>query len=83
MLTHDTTALRRRVAEASGRPVADVMLREPLWVDTDDSEMHAAALFLRSAQTVLPVVDAGDGRVVGVLRLPDLVDDMVAKAHGP
>ncbi|MCB0881928.1 MAG: CBS domain-containing protein [Thermoleophilia bacterium] len=81
VFTRDLSALRRRVVQGSLRPVGEVMLTEPAFVDTDDSEMHAAARFLHCDQHDLPVVDAADGRVVGVLRMADLVSDIVAKAR--
>lgn len=81
VFTRDLTALRRRVVEASGGPVGAVMLTEPAFVDTDDSEMHAAARFFQSGQHDLPVVDAADGRVLGVLRVTDMVRAVVAKAR--
>jgi CBS-domain-containing membrane protein len=39
--------------------------------------MHAIALFLQSGQHTLPVIDASTQQVVGVLRLLDLLRELV------
>lgn len=71
-LTRDFRSLMRHAAEGARHRVADHMSREPACVEVDDSESHAAELFLHNGLRTLAVVDA-DRRVVGVLRLGDLV----------
>lgn len=82
VFTHDLSALRRRARTAASARVGDHMASEPRYVDTDDSETHAAAQFLHTDQHVLPVVD-GAMRVVGVLRLSDLVADLTRDTAPP
>jgi CBS domain-containing protein len=71
-LTRDFPSLVRKAREAAATTVVDHMTREPIAVDVDDSESHAAELFLRHGVRSLPVV-TGDGRVLGVVRLADMV----------
>lgn len=71
-LTRDFRSLLRHAREGSGHRVADHMTRDPAWVEIDDSESHAAELFLHNGLRSLAVVDA-ERRVVGVLRLGDLI----------
>jgi CBS domain-containing protein len=52
------------------------MTREPLAVDLDDSESHAAELFLHHGVGSLPVV-TGDDRVIGVVRLADMIQSLL------
>lgn len=75
-LTKDFPSLVRRAKEAAGQAVADHMTREPLAVDIDDSESHAAELFLHHGVRSLPVVDA-ESRVIGVVRLADMIQSLL------
>jgi CBS domain-containing protein len=71
-LTRDFPSLVRKARESAETRVRDHMTREPLAVDVDDSESHAAELFLHHGVRSLPVV-TGDGRVLGVVRLADMI----------
>ena len=75
-LTRDFPSLVRRAREAAGTRVADHMSRDPVAIDLDDSESHAAELFLHHGVRSLPVV-AADGRVSGVVRLADMVQSLL------
>lgn len=75
-LTRDFPSLLRRAREAAVTSVAEHMSREPVFVDDDDSESHAAELFLHHALRTLPVVD-DEGRVVGVVRVADLAQSLL------
>lgn len=75
-LTRDFRSLMRHAREGAGHRVGDHMRRDPSCVDLDDSESHAAELFLHHGLRTLAVVDA-DRRVVGVLRLGDLVSALL------
>ena len=77
-LTRDLSTLTRCVAAAAETQVSDHMSTEPAYVDTDDSEMHAAELFLHRRVRSLPVVDQ-TARVQGVLRLGDLIADLMRR----
>lgn len=76
--TRDLSALRRRVVAAAESRVAEHMETPSAYVEVDDSEMHAAELFLHRQTSSIPVVGA-DGEVLGVLRLSDLTADLM---HG-
>ena len=71
-LTRDFPSLVRKARAAAATTVAEHMSRDPVAVDVDDSESHAAELFLHHGLRSLPVV-AGEGRVTGVVRLADMV----------
>jgi CBS domain-containing protein len=75
-LTRDLPTLARHVAGAAKAPVGAHMSTTVASVDEDCSEMHAAELFLHNAVRSLPVVGA-DGTVLGVLRLADLISDLM------
>jgi CBS domain-containing protein len=75
-LTKDFPSLVRKASEAAGTAVGDQMTREPLAIDVDDSESHAAELFLHHGVRSLPVV-AGDDRVIGVVRLADMIQSLL------
>lgn len=75
-LTRDFPSLVRKAREAAGRTVGEHMSREPVAVDADDSESHAAELFLHHDVRSLPMVDAS-GRVVGVVRLADMIRSLL------
>ena len=74
--TRDLSALSRCVAAAAPSLVSEHMSASPAYVDLDDSETHAAELFLHGAVRSLAVVDS-DGEVVGILRLGDLIADLM------
>lgn len=74
--TRDLSALARCVAAAAPTTVAEHMSDAPAAVDVDDSETHAAELFLHTAVRALAVVDVS-GEVIGVLRLGDLISDLM------
>ncbi len=74
-LTRDFPSLVRKAREAASTTVADHMSTDPVSVHIDDSESHAAELFLRHGLRSLPVVSAGD-RVSGVVRLADMVQSL-------
>lgn len=76
-LTRDFPSLVRHARKAAGRRVEELMSREPVHVDADDSESHAAELFLHRGVSSLPVVD-GAGAVVGVVRMIDVVESLLA-----
>jgi CBS domain-containing protein len=75
-LTKDFPSLVRKASEAARTAVRDHMTREPLAVDLDDSESHAAELFLHDGVGSLPVV-TGDDRVIGVVRLADMIQSLL------
>jgi CBS domain-containing protein len=75
-LTKDFPSLVRKAKEAAGTSVAEHMTREPLAVDMDDSESHAAELFLHHGVRSLPVVTS-DGEVIGVVRLADMIQSLL------
>lgn len=75
-LTRDFPSLVRRAREAAKATVADHMSRDPVAIDLDDSESHAAELFLHHGIRSLPVV-TNDGRVSGVVRLADMVQSLL------
>jgi CBS-domain-containing membrane protein len=75
-LTRDFPSLLRRAREAAKTTVADHMSRDPVAVDVDDSESHAAELFLHHGLWSLPVIDA-EGRVAGVVRLADMIQSLL------
>jgi CBS-domain-containing membrane protein len=75
-LTRDFSSLVRRATEAAATTVGDHMSREPIAVDLDASESHAAELFLHHGVRTLPVV-TGDGQVSGVVRLGDMVHSLL------
>lgn len=75
-LTRDFDSLVRRAAEASQRPVEDYMTREQEPLHVDDSESHAAEVFLHHTQRSLPVVDASD-HVRGVVHMADVVQSLL------
>ena len=79
-LTRDFSSLVRRVREAAQTTVAEHMSREPVAIDLDDSESHAAELFLHHGLRSLPVVTR-EGQVSGVVRLADMVHSLL-KACG-
>jgi len=85
-LTRDFPSLLRKARAAAGSTVADHMSRDAVAVDIDDSESHAAELFLHHDLRTLPVVDS-DGQVTGVVRLADMVHSLLvacgALAPGP
>jgi CBS domain-containing protein len=78
-LTKDFSTLLRKVRDAADDLVGEHMTRELVAVDLDDSESHAAELFLHSGVRSLPVVGE-DGRVVGVVRLADMVRSLLRAA---
>lgn len=75
-LTRDFPSLVRRAREAAATTVAAHMTRDPVAVDVDASESHAAELFLHHGLRSLPVV-TGEGRVTGVVRLADMVQSLL------
>jgi CBS-domain-containing membrane protein len=75
-LTRDFPSLLRRARAAASTTVANHMSRDPVAVDVDDSESHAAELFLHHGLWSLPVTDP-DGRVTGVVRLVDMVHSLL------
>jgi CBS domain-containing protein len=75
-LTRDFPSLVRKARAAAATTVADHMTTEPVFVDLDDSESHAAELFLHHDLVSLPVVSA-DGRVSGVVRVADMVEGLL------
>lgn len=83
LFVSDPTALRRAVERAGPRTVRSHMRTDPAFIDLDDSEIHAAARFLQSGQHTLPAVQVGSRRVVGVIRLHDLLSDLTLGAIGP
>jgi CBS-domain-containing membrane protein len=52
------------------------MTREPLAVDMEDSESHAAELFLHHGVRTLPVA-TGRGEVIGIVRLADMIQSLL------
>lgn len=79
-LTRDFPSLVRKARDAATTTVADHMSRDPVAIDLDDSESHAAELFLHHGVRSLPVV-TGDRRVSGIVRLADMVQSLL-KACG-
>jgi len=75
-LTRDFPSLVRRARDAASTTVGEHMSRDPVAVDLDDSESHAAELFLHHGIRSLPVV-TGDRRVSGVVRLADMVQSLL------
>lgn len=75
-LTKDFPSLIRKAREAAATTVAEHMSREPVFVDLDDSESHAAELFLHHDVRSLPVVDASQ-QVIGVVRLADMIRSLL------
>lgn len=76
-LTKDFPSLVRRARDAADRPVADLIGTDPpVFIDSDDSESHAAELFLHERVRSLPVVDA-ERRVIGVVRAVDVVRSLL------
>jgi CBS domain-containing protein len=79
-ITRDFPAFLRRARTAAEMRVENVMTKDPKHVTPSDSEAHAAELFLHTGETVLPV--AADGRVVGIVRMTDVVDSILAACAG-
>ncbi len=79
--TRDLPTLGRCVSRAAASPVSEHMSPKPAFVDVDDSEMHAAELFLHGGVRSLAVLDP-EGTVLGVLRLGDLIADLMGTARG-
>jgi acetoin utilization protein AcuB len=75
-LTRDFPSLLRKARAAAATRVGEHMSRDPVAVDPDDSESHAAELFLHHGLRSLPVVTA-EGRVTGVVRLADMVQSLL------
>jgi CBS-domain-containing membrane protein len=75
-LTRDFPSVLRRAGAAAATTVGDHMSREPIAVGLDDSESHAAELFLHHGLRTLPVV-AADGEVRGVVRLGDMLQSLL------
>jgi CBS domain-containing protein len=75
-LTRDFPSLVKKAAAAARTTVGEHMSREPVAVDLDDSESHAAELFLHHDVRGLAVVGP-DGRVIGVVRLADMVRSLL------
>lgn len=75
-LTRDFPSLVRKAAQAAATPVGQHMTREPVAVDLDDSESHAAELFLHHGLRSLAVVTEGE-RVTGVVRLADMLQSLL------
>lgn len=80
MFVDDLSALERKVAHAVTDTVGEHMCADPAFIDSDDSEMNATARFLQSGQHTLPAIDAQTREVIGVLRLPELIRDVMEKA---
>lgn len=77
-LTKDFPSLVRRARDAAYRPVSELIDTKgrPAFIDADDSEMHAAELFLHERVRSLPVVD-NDRMVIGVVRAVDVVRSLL------
>jgi CBS domain-containing protein len=75
-LTKDFPSLLRKARAGAATTVGEHMRTEPLAVDVDDSESHAAELFLHHDVRSLPVVDAA-GQVIGVVRLADMIRSLL------
>lgn len=71
-LTRDFPAMLRHARQGAATTVGEHMSRDPAYVHDDDSESHAAELFLHTGFGSLAVVDANH-HVIGVLRLADLI----------
>jgi CBS domain-containing protein len=76
VITRDFPALVRRAAAAADQRVEEVMTREPKHLTADDSEAHAAELFLHEGVRTLPVV-SGD-RLEGVIQVGDVIGSLLA-----
>lgn len=61
----------------------ELMTRNPACVTPDDSARHAAQLMEENDCGCLPVVNSGDGRVVGVVTDRDITVRGSAKGRGP
>jgi Zn-dependent protease/CBS domain-containing protein len=78
------TSARRELRDVRERhtlkafSLRDVMVKDPLTLSTDDTLAHAAATFVSTFQTELPVMQ-GDS-VAGVLGFPELLEGL--KKHG-
>lgn len=83
LFLQDPASLQRAIARAAPTRVGAHMRTAAVHVDTNDSEMHATALFLQSGQHTLPVVDVSTRQVVGVLRLLDLLRELVQSNSAP
>jgi CBS domain-containing protein len=75
-LTRDFPSLVKKAALAARSTVGDHMSRDPVAVDLDDSESHAAELFLHHDVRGLAVVGP-EGRVIGVVRLADMIQSLL------
>lgn len=78
-LTRDFPALLRFARRSAAEPVSEHMTRDVEVLDADDSESHAAEVFLHLGVRALPVVDA-EGRLLGVVRIADLTARLVEQA---
>jgi CBS domain-containing protein len=84
MITRDFPTLVSRARIAADRLVEEVMVPHPKHLTADDSEAHAAELFLHEGVRTLPVV-AGE-RLVGMIRAGDVIQSLLAacgRARGP
>ncbi|MFZ5625438.1 MAG: KpsF/GutQ family sugar-phosphate isomerase [Gemmatimonadota bacterium] len=72
LTTGDLARLAEREPQFLDRPAADVMTRTPKTAAPDDLAARAVGTMERHGIMALPVVD-GDGRVVGVVHLHDLM----------
>jgi CBS domain-containing protein len=62
-----------RLRRAFASTVSEMMTRDPMTVNPEDSARHAARLIARHRHNRLPVVDA-DGRLVGMVTRVDVLE---------
>jgi magnesium transporter len=71
--------IRRLVAAPPLRPVSELMIRDPVQVRAEADQEEVAALVRRYDLLAIPVVD-GDGRMLGVITVDDVIDVITEEA---
>ncbi|MDH5307901.1 MAG: CBS domain-containing protein, partial [Myxococcales bacterium] len=71
--------IRRLVAAPPGRPVGQLMIREPVCVQADAHQEEVADVVRRYDLLAVPVVDV-DNRMLGVITVDDVIDVITEEA---
>jgi magnesium transporter len=71
--------IRRLVAAPPGRPVGQLMIREPVSVRAESDQEEVADLVRRYDLLAVPVVDV-DNRMLGVITVDDVIDVITEEA---
>jgi magnesium transporter len=71
--------IRRLVAAQPERPVADLMIPDPVGVSADDDQEEVARVVARFDLLAVPVTDV-DGRMLGLITVDDVIDVITEEA---